>query len=195
MKFNHSNVKKCKMGKHHRQFNKEDCERGAICIKDLTKRVNEYYKNLSECKSNTAIKPWLKSQMKLAKRIPRYFACPTSVYYEHKMSLLFEAISITRLHRDLIMSGVKLPHLPNLLTFTHSVLDRLKKVHVEPRQPSEKVTAPWFTVQGCPKYKFLPEFITHYNTEFSTSCVRLLTTLQKLSEFVDTSSVLLHRHI
>lgn len=82
------------------------------------------------------------------------------------------------------MSGLRLPDLPNLLTFAHSVVDKLKRVKIEPRKPYEKVTAPWITVRGCRKFKFLPDFVTRNNAEFSTAGMRLLVTLMKLSEFM-----------
>lgn len=190
----------CAFSSRHFYNSKENCKRGAIyllaiksaiCIKDLTERVDEYNIHLSKCKSNTAIQPWIKDRMKSAKRIPRYFACSTTdtccVYYEHKMASYFmdAAVSITRLHQELVVSGLKLPVLPNLLMFAHQVLDKLKRVKIEPRKPSEKVLAPWITVQGYPKFMFLPEFVTHNNTGFTTASMRLLTTLMKLSEFMN----------
>ena len=190
----------CAFSSKHVFASKENCKNGAIyllaiksaiCIKDLTVRINEYNTHLYKCKSNTSIQPWLKDRLKSAKHIPRYFACSTTdtccVYYEHKMPSYFmdAVVSITRIHHELIVSGLELPDLPNLLTFANLVLDKLKKVKIEARKPSEKVTAPWIAVQGYPKFKFFPEFVTHNNTGFSTAVMRLLTTLQKLSEFME----------
>ncbi len=199
-----NNVFNCAFSSRHFNVTMSNCRKGAvylfliktaICILDLTSRIEQYERDMRHSKCNQSIKNWIADHNVWNLRtMPKSVIVPTSnnycIYHEYSLphETKLDIATIKRIHNELVTSTtykIKLPDLPSLDLFSTPICDKVRSVDVQPFLSKEQLTLPWFRIYGKPKWKFCPHLLTHNSVGFRMAIFRLMTTIDSLAEFVE----------